>query len=122
MSSSCLEGIGNGRDRCDLHGGTFNGDLKCSKNPDPFIQAEHQAMEAFKRESARIIEALKQFPGWLYWGHTDAGWAAREDVEETRIPRREPRIITAPTPHGLIERVRQAANSSHREPQQGSLL
>jgi hypothetical protein len=116
VSESCLEATDN-RNRCEFHGGWFSGGLRCSKHPDPFTQAESQAQSAFRRQAEQLDKAVSAFEGWNLIGHGDEGWMAHGPAG-----RRASLKISAPTPHGLLERIRQATDPFHREPAQTSLF
>jgi hypothetical protein len=124
MSERCRRRIGSREDNrtCATHeGGTFEDGHSvnyrhCSKNRDPFVAALRTAEASFTRQFQELDAAVREF-GWSLSGHTDEGWRAHGPAG-----RRQSVVITAPTPHGLLERIRQATNPLHRAPEQGSLL
>ena len=107
-------------DLCAVHpGGTFSPPRwrLCSKNPNPFHQAGQAAEEAFRKQLQQLDAEVQKFDGWNFVGYGENGWEARGPAG-----RRTSVKVTAPTPHGLLERIRQATSPFHREPAQGSLL
>ncbi len=109
-----------GRYSCSTHKGGFfkPGAEQCSASPDPWAQADYAAQRAFEKVCDGVRSQLHAFEGWRLLGHLDDGmWhAAGPAGHRARVE------VKAPTPEGLLERVRALTDPNHREPSQGVLL